>query len=175
MSTTITTSESAILCASVPENIVVLVNGGPVVADRKVSSTGRPVYKANGKAPVTSEDSHKDILGRASVTFNGQDILPAGRGAYVSEPRLYKATKKDGSANPKAGQTIPNTGGNWTVLHSNMVEIGGLPFQLQVRVTLVTKDVEGEQTQHAHVNVVGFMRVANAAVTVGEISPLVTF
>lgn len=168
MSTTTTmTAEQELTLAKFDKTLKVLVNDGVVTAELGLSSKGNPLYRASVLAPLTSPDSHSEILERVTVVYAGQEILQAGRGTYVSEQRRHAAKKKDGSPNPKAGELIPNTGGNWTVVHSNMVDIKGESFQLQARVTIVDKG--DEKGPRVRINVDCFKRAVNAGVTIGSV------
>lgn len=101
-----------------PSILSVTVNGGPLELEGKPNKAGTGIwYEASGVVPQEFESAEAvtDALGKTVVVYDG-DELTAGE-VHVSSPALYR------KGHEKAGQVVPNTGGNLTVTHSASVQL----------------------------------------------------
>lgn len=114
-----------------PSTLTVVVNGADcIIAGKPNKENTRVWYEGSTViAETVSEDEAVAILGDLSVTYAGE-ALKAGQ-VHKSEPRLYKA------GHPKAGQVMPNTGGNWTVTHTCPVFLNDIADQTEHGFTLM--------------------------------------
>lgn len=120
-----------------PSSITVQVNGSPLALAGKPNKEGSRIwFEESGLVPELIDDAElvRAALESTSVSFEGS-ALNAGE-VHVSEPRKYSAKHE------KAGQVVPNTGGNQTVTHSlsivlNDADGGEHRYTLMVTVTYV--------------------------------------
>lgn len=124
-----------------PSSLTVMVNGSECIIAGKPNKAGTRVWYDGStviKETVTEEVAIS-VLQALNVSYEGT-TLKAGE-VHKSEPRLYKA------GSPKAGQVIPNTGGNWTVTHTCPVALNeirtGEEFSFTLMVTVTYKAEKG--------------------------------
>lgn len=116
-----------------PSTLTVLVNGAECTITGKPNKAGTRIWYSGSALIEELVSDASAILSGIVVAFDGE-VLKAGE-VHTSAPRLY------GRDHAKAGQAMPNTGGNLTVTHSQtLVLVDGkdsYPFTLMVTVTYV--------------------------------------
>lgn len=121
---------------NLPASITVNVNGVPCTILGKPNKAQTRVWYSGSVTIAEKVADPTPVLKAITTGYNGE-ALKAGE-VHVSAPRLY------GKTSPKAGQTIPGTGGNPTVTHSTVIELSEPAgathaFTLMVTVTYIEK------------------------------------
>lgn len=109
---------------SVPTAIAFQVNGSFEVQAPAVAVKDKPGafwYTSKHKVEITSGKPATEILAGSLVQYQGES--------------LKRGEVHTSKVNPERG-----TGGNPTVTHSGVVELAGIPYQVQVILTGLTKD-----------------------------------
>ncbi len=118
-----------------PSTLTVLVNGAECQIAGKPNNAKTRIWYSGSTLVEELVANAADLLAKIAVSFNGT-VLKAGD-VHTSAPRLY------GRDHAKAGQAMPNTGGNLTVTHSLVISLVDettgekIPFTLMVTVTYV--------------------------------------
>lgn len=129
---------------TLPPNVAVTVNGVTIIAPHGIAKKPpyNPFYRAVTRKQLKPGRTIEDALLNAAVEFNGTLMTTGERNTnddgsrklVLSSPRTHKK-------GPKAGQIVPNTGGNPTISFTRTLrEMGGdNGFLLRVTLTGVTK------------------------------------
>lgn len=121
---------TATLLPVLPDSLTVEVNGAPQVIAAKPNKEGSRIWYNGRKVVAQMTTDPATALGKVSVRFNGVDLV-SKEGVHVSEPQKYAA------GHAKAGQNKPNTGGNWTVTHSAVIDLVDKRTDQVLRYTLI--------------------------------------
>lgn len=150
-----------------PTSVSVGINGAVISAPGKPKKDGTSYwYEARQIGTLNSDP--RSALEAMQVTFEGEPLNRSESGVHLSAQRK----RKDGSL-------IPNTGGNFTVTHSAIVNLGEsqVPFTVQATATVVTrKKGKADEHQVVVVAVKAFRRPSpRTAEPVGSVEGELTF
>lgn len=116
--------------------ISVTVNGANCTISGRPNKAKTRIWYSGSKVVDQRTASPDKALAKINVAYN-DDVLKAGE-PHVSAPQVFRA------GHAKAGQSKPNTGGNWTVTHSAVIDLADSTgashrFTLMVTVTYVAE------------------------------------
>jgi len=141
-----------------PASVGFVVNGAVLTAPVKTSKAGNAWYEGKQDGALNGADPQA-ALASMVCSFDGTDLTPGE--VHISAPRVTRE-----------GKVQAGTGGNLTVTHSAIVDLGEskVPYQVMVTATVVTRKAKTAPTQVVSVRVKAYKRgTSRGVVNIGTL------